>query len=183
MPIFLDRYLLPITHLLLGWLGVVGTVCAVYARTHATRYFRVGPGPGLFFVGFVVDSWHKWAQVVVIVVLSQVIYMLAMESVSPWIMNTVMDPKTTRIPTYSYTQIQYICNVYYTFAAVVQLVQVQVVVAQADLAAIVVLVDLLVSLVTTHLFVRGKEAIGPTESLPVDGEDALEDALVPSPDT
>lgn len=181
MPVFLDRYLLPITHLLLGWLGVVGTMCTVYARTHATRYFRFGPSAGLFFVGFAVDTWHKWAQVVVVVMFSQVIYMLAMESVSPWIMNTVMDPKATRIPVYSYAQIQYICNVYYTFAAVVQLVQVQVVVAQADLAAVVVLVDLVVSLVTTHLFVRGKDAVGPAESVPLDTEDALEDALVPSP--
>ena len=46
------------------------------------------------------------------------------------------------------------------FSAVVQLVQVQIVVAQADLAACIVFVDLIVSLITTHIFVTGKDRVG-----------------------
>ena len=160
MAISLDKYLLQITHVLVVWLLVVGISCTIYAKDHSIGYFRIGPSKNLVFVGFVLDTWSKWTQVVVLVIVSQIIYMLTMESVSPWIMNTVMDPKTTQIFHYSYSNIQYICNTYYMFSAVVQLVQVQIVVAQADLAACIVFVDLIVSLITTHIFVTGKDRVG-----------------------
>ena len=183
MALFLERLLLPITHMLVVWLVVVGCTCAVYAGVHNTGYFRIGPSPGVFFLGFAIDTWCKWGHVVGLVAVSQVVYMLTMESISPLIMNTVMDPKATRIPLYSYVQVQYICNVYYIFAAVVQLLQVQIVVAQADLAAVVVVVDCLVSLVTTHIFVRSKEAVGVDAALRGvaardEGDDGSAEALV-----
>lgn len=183
MTLFLERLLLPITHVLVSWLVVVGCTCAIYAGVHDTGYFRIGPSPSVFFLGFALDTWGKWGQVVGLVAVSQVIYMVTMESISPWIMNTVMDPKATRIPLYSYLQVQYICNVYYIFAAVVQLLQVQIVVAQADLAAVVVVVDCVVSLVTTHIFVKSKEAVGVDAVLRSggvddEGDDGSGEALV-----
>ncbi len=183
MTLFLERLLLPITHVLVSWLVVVGCTCAIYAGVHDTGYFRIGPSPSVFFLGFALDTWGKWGQVVGLVAVSQVIYMVTMESISPWIMNTVMDPKATRIPLYSYLQVQYICNVYYIFAAVVQLLQVQIVVAQADLAAVVVVVDCVVSLVTTHIFVKSKEAVGVDAVLrgggvDDEGDDGSGEALV-----
>lgn len=183
MTLFLERLLLPITHVLVAWLVVVGCTCAIYAGVHDTGYFRIGPSPSVFFLGFALDTWGKWGQVVGLVAVSQVIYMVTMESISPWIMNTVMDPKATRIPLYSYLQVQYICNVYYIFAAVVQLLQVQIVVAQADLAAVVVVVDCVVSLVTTHIFVKSKEAVGVDAVLRSggvedEGDDGSGEALV-----
>lgn len=183
MTLFLERLLLPITHVLVTWLVVVCCTCAIYAGVHDTGYFRIGPSPSVFFLGFALDTWGKWGQVVGLVAVSQVIYMVTMESISPWIMNTVMDPKATRIPLYSYLQVQYICNVYYIFAAVVQLLQVQIVVAQADLAAVVVVVDCVVSLVTTHIFVKSKEAVGVDAVLRSggvedEGDDGSGEALV-----
>ena len=38
--------------------------------------------------------------------------------------------------------------------------QVQIVVAQADLAAVIIAVDLIVSVCTTHMFLRSKESVG-----------------------
>ena len=68
-------------------------------------------------------------------------------------------------------QVQYICNVFYMFSATVQLLQVQIVVAQADLAAMIIAVDLIVSLCTTHMFLRSKESVG-TPVVAEEGEES-----------
>ena len=100
-----DRFVLPITHVLSAWIILVYASCAFYANIHSTRYFRIGPDSALLFLGFSIDTWGKWIQVVVLVCVTQCIFMLSSESVSPWIMNTVMDQKTTRISEYSYAQV------------------------------------------------------------------------------
>ena len=119
----LDKYIGSISIAIALWLGVLGGIGAVYVLGVKSAYFRWGPAPNLVFVGFPVDSWFRWCEVIVLASISQLLYMIATETVSPWIMNTVMDQKTTTIPIYSYFQVQMICNVYYMFAAVVQMVQ------------------------------------------------------------
>ena len=119
----LDKYIGSISIAIALWLGVLGGIGAVYVLGVQSQYFRWGPAPNLVFVGFPVDSWFRWCEVIVLASISQLLYMIATETVSPWIMNTVMDQKTTTIPIYSYFQVQMICNVYYMFAAVVQMVQ------------------------------------------------------------
>ena len=57
------------------------------------------------------------------------------------------------------------------FSATVQLLQVQIVVAQADLAAMIIAVDLIVSLCTTHMFLRSKESVG-TPVVAEEGEES-----------
>lgn len=52
--------------------------------------------------------------------------------------------------------------------------QVQVVVAQADLAACIIVIDLVVSIVTTHFFLRSKQKLG----VKIDAEqEELEDLM------
>ena len=41
MTLFLERLLLPITHVLVAWLVVVGCTCAIYAGVHGTGAWRV----------------------------------------------------------------------------------------------------------------------------------------------
>ena len=121
----LDKYIGAISIAIALWLCILGGLGAVYVVGVKSEYFRVGPASNLFFVGFRVDSWFRWCEVIALASISQLLYMVASETVSPWIMNTVMDQKTTVIPIYSYFQVQMICNVYYMFAAVVQMVQVR----------------------------------------------------------
>lgn len=106
-----DRFVLPITHVLSTWIVLVYASCAFYANIHPTRYFRIGPDAALLFLGFSIDTWGKWTQVVVLVCVTQCIFMLSSESVSPWIMNTVMDQKTTRIAEHSYARVRSVCCV------------------------------------------------------------------------
>ena len=66
----LERYLLQLGHVMLLWVGIVYSLCVVHATTHPTAYFRIGPGAGVRFLGFEVDTWSKWVHVVVVVIIS-----------------------------------------------------------------------------------------------------------------
>ena len=101
----MDRYIGPIACAVAVWLNLVLGFGVWYVWCYESKYFRWGPGNDVLFVGFAVDTWVKWAAVTAIAAVSQLLYMLATETISPWIMNTVMDQKTTTIVMYSYSEV------------------------------------------------------------------------------
>ena len=155
-PFSILSYNFALSIVLTIWTTCVVIVILIYTHKNGSTYIRFGPGDNVKIMQFPVASWHVWSYVFVSILFSQSLYIISTEMIRPWILNILMDPKSRDLGGYSYSQVQFMCFSYYTFAAVIQMFQVQAVMAQADFACTILGADLFISFITTHFFICEK---------------------------
>ena len=149
-----------ISYILLTWIVIVFSSIVSYSVLYDNNFLQLGPNNTLHFLYIAIDTWPKWVALTIFVVLTQILKVLADEIVSPWILNTIMDHKSTEVTTsamtVTYTEAQCICQTYYLFAASVKFITISITISQIDLVTVLIVTDIVVSLYTTHHFLRAK---------------------------
>lgn len=149
-----------ISYVLLSWILTVFSCIVLYSILYDNNFLQLGPNDTLHFVYIAIDTWPKWVGLTTFVVVTQILKVLADEIVSPWIINTIMDHKSTEVTTsamtVTYTEAQCICQTYYMFAASVKFITISITISQIDLVTVLIVTDIIVSIYTTHHFLRAK---------------------------
>ena len=143
-----------ISYLLVIWMGLMVIGLVVYS-TSDLDLFKWGPNISLLFLDIVIDTWTKWAALIIFITITQILKVFADEIISPFILNTIMDHKEKEM-FFSYFETQIICQTYYTFSAFTKIIYVSIAISQIDCILVVIFTDIIVSIYTTHDFLRNK---------------------------
>ena len=118
---------------------------------HGRSFFRWGPTEELFFISIQINTWARWSTLIVFVFVTSVQKLLGDEIISPWIINSLMDPKEHNFRT-SWVETQVTTQGYYAFCVLTRFVQISVSITQFDFVCVLLVTDLFVSFCTTHMF-------------------------------
>jgi hypothetical protein len=71
------------------------TVAVAYSQSGSQdkTFLHVGPSQHTTVMGILIDTWHKWILVMVFAFTNTCINEFIGNSLSPWIINTLQDPK------------------------------------------------------------------------------------------
>jgi len=140
------------SYVLLVWIFFVLSGFVIYSLND-TGFVKWGPNKSLFFLDIMIDTWQKWAGLIVFIMITQTLKVLADEIISPFIINTIMDHKEKEM-VFSYSVSQFICQVYYIFSGIAKVIHVSIAMSQVDCILVVLLTDLIISTYTTHIFLE-----------------------------
>jgi hypothetical protein len=83
---------------------IVATIIAFLATDQSTNDFlRIGPSPQTKILGIKIDSWEKWQLAIVFGTLITFINDFISVALGPFFINTILDPKETRLPYSKFT--------------------------------------------------------------------------------
>lgn len=138
--------------------------CVVFQITYSVcsdtyTFFELGPSSNLISVGIKIDTWSKWNVFLLFVIVTQIVKVLADETISPWIINTVMDHKCYNITEYTPSEVHILCQSYYAFSGLVSFIKVVICTTQVDFVLCLILTDCIVSFFTTRHFLKDKTFI------------------------
>lgn len=136
-------------------IALVAVALALYSALYDNTFLHIGPNDTLLFMRIKIDSWSKWTALTAFVVVTQGLKVLADEIISPWIVNTIMDHKCVSVA-FGYRDAQLICQTYYLFASTVKFITISITISQIDLVAVLIATDMLVSVYTTHCYLKCK---------------------------
>jgi hypothetical protein len=126
--------------------------------TDESKFFHFGPSAELKSAGILIDTWMKWAFLMFLVCVTQSVKVCADETISPWIINNVMDDDKDILTDITPFEIQGMCQLYYFFSAIVSFINVVIYTTQIDFVLALVLIDLLVSFFTTRHYIQKKKS-------------------------
>ena len=135
-------------------MGIMVVGLVVYS-TSDLNLFKWGPNSSLQFLDIVIDTWPKWAVLIIFIIVTQILKVFADEIISPFILNTIMDHKEKEM-FFSYFESQIICQTYYMFSGITKVIYVSIAISQIDCILVVLFTDIIVSIYTTHIFLRNK---------------------------
>lgn len=138
------------------WLWLLAVAIFLYTISaeevqHGRSFFRWGPTEELSFLSVKINTWTRWSMLMAFVFVTSVQKLLGDEIISPWILNSLMDPKEHDFRT-SWTETQVTTQGYYAFSVLTRFVQISVSVTQFDFVCVLLATDLVVSFCTTHMF-------------------------------
>jgi hypothetical protein len=120
-------------------------------------FFHLGPSANALFFGKPIDTWPKYAGIVIYIVIQQIISTYGLETISPWMINQVQNRRVTRMRERN-VEILAIILCWYTYMWISRVVSIQILLSQIDFLAIVLLVDLATTFfVTYHYYLRRKQ--------------------------
>lgn len=152
--------------ILIAYLIVLFACQTVYLYAfNESSFFRVGPSQTLTIAGVCVDTWGKWVLFMLIIATTQTVKVLADELISPWIIINVMDTTKRTILNLTQVEVHLMCQTYYLFSGIVSFVKVMVYISQIDFVAILIMVDCVVSFITTRHYLDGKQFISDVYTL------------------
>jgi len=79
--------------LAIGWTVLIGLGVGLVSARDGTAFLHVGPGGDAQFFGFPIDSWGRWAGVVLYGACSQIVRSLISATLYPFMTNVVRDHK------------------------------------------------------------------------------------------
>lgn len=91
---------------------LVGAIFFFGQADSDTMFVHWGPSNNTVFGGMRVDSWPRWAFVMSYSVLSQVVYSVVSNTLSPYVSNVIRDHKTPREDKGGYTRGQLLVQLY-----------------------------------------------------------------------
>jgi hypothetical protein len=143
-----------ICNLLLIWLFIV-IVLFFWLGTKSIPFFTFGPSKHTQIIGLKIDTWGKWTGVVLLTATNTIFTEYVFDFLQPWIMTTVIDPKTINLPLpkQDMLYISVVCSVYRT---IIQVVMMYIMLSQVDFLIVRVAADTLVTVVTTQHILQEK---------------------------
>jgi hypothetical protein len=143
-------------NLLLGWL-VIYLLLFWALGVFENTYFLLGPNESFRFLGVQVDTWSKYAGVMIFQVISVAMEICTGDIVWPWIITNVQDDTKTMLP-YSRVKSWYIVQAVFFYGDVRQIFSIFLSLSQVDLA----LVAIVESQVITYFWTKPHWLAGKT---------------------
>jgi len=138
------------------WLVVVLGIMIEIGIFSNSQFVAFGPRPTLSFMKVPIDSYYKYNMLIVMIVLHTFITDFIADSLSPHVLNVVQDPKTKYIPHRPQTYLL-ITTVWALYCSITQLFAIFIAFAQLDLLLVRLASDIIANMVTTSLYLQGKE--------------------------
>jgi len=140
---------------LMGWLTVVMTVFKDIGLLD-TSFMSFGPSPTAKFMGVVLDTWYKWGMVAGFTLVNTSVNDFMSDAISPWLLNTITDPKSKFIPYPKYVCLG-ISQLWSVYCNLMSVFGMFLAMTQMDFVLIRMLADLTVNTYTNLKFMRFKE--------------------------
>lgn len=121
-----------------------------------TDYINFGPSVEAKFISVPIDNWYKWFLIAFFMFFNTVINVFIIETVYPWIANTVQDHKNIYLP-YNKKTCLFICQSYYLYNNIFYMFNIFGMFIQIDFLFIKMFADLLTSYFTTSQYLKYKE--------------------------
>jgi len=150
------------------WL-LVHAATFYYLGVFDSRYFSFGPHPRLWFVGAVIDTWHRWMALVGVRVVGVCLETLVDDAIPRWVRTVFWNiPAAQKSIPYPVWQCRLIILAYDGYVIVVTLFRIYIFLLQADIALFVILAHLMTRqlCVVTH-WLRGRKYRAPRDAHPV----------------
>jgi len=142
------------------WIFTVVVLCVLYnVYCEQSDFFRFGPSSRLEFFGIKIHTWGRYTCCVGFLVLTQALKVFADETISPFIINEIMQNspgETTIADNFTYMELQRLCQSYYVFSGIAKLVTVFVSLTRIDLIMSILITDVFISVYTTDRFLKIK---------------------------
>ena len=146
--------------IIIAYLSILFVCQFIYIwYANESDFFRVGPSATLVSAGIHINTWPKWSFLMVIVSSTQIVKVLADETISPWIINNVMDEKHEILRGTTEAKIQGMCQLYYLFSGVVGFLKVIFYTTQIDAVIVLISLDCLISYFTTKYYLQNKTIV------------------------
>jgi hypothetical protein len=121
-----------------------------------SKFMRFGPSPDTMFMSTPIDTWYRYSLVALFTFLNTSVNDFLGDSLSPFILNIIADPKTRYIP-----YPKYICvllnQLWSVYVNVMGVLSLFLSLTQADFIVIRTAADLCVSMYTNYKFLQNKE--------------------------
>ena len=140
--------------LLIFWLVIVIIILGDIGLFQ-TSFMRIGPSTETKFIGITLDTYYKYNFVCVFCFISTAINDLASDSLSPFIMTVICDPKSRFIP-YSKRTCITITQLWSFYVNAMGVFSVFLSLSQVDFVIIRCVADLTVNMYTSSVFLRNK---------------------------
>lgn len=137
------------------WIVAVVASSVLYNVYHGqSHFFSFGPSEHMELFNVKIHTWWRYTGVMTFLVCTQALKVFADETVSPFILNEVMQSsqQTTLIDNFSYIELQFMCQSYYTFSGISKLLTVFVSLTRVDLVLAIICTDVGISIYTTDHF-------------------------------
>ena len=122
------------------------------------EFILFGPSESLRFLKIQIHTWPRYIVLVCFLICTQALKVFADETISPFIINEIMQHTTEThiIDNFSYLELQCVCQSYYIFSAMSKLVAIFTSLTQIDLILALILTDIIISVNTTNFFLKMK---------------------------
>jgi len=141
------------------WIVTVVSLSVLYnVYNKQSDFFSFGPSQRLEFLEIKIHTWCRYTGVLIFLVCTQALKVFADETVSPFIINEIMQhsQETTIADNFSYMELQCLCQSYYVFSGISKLVTVFVSLTRVDLVLAIICTDVAISIYTTDRFLKTK---------------------------
>lgn len=159
IPKYLKKFFMDlrwVSILMFVWLIIVLCIMVEIGIFSNSQFVAFGPRPELSFMKVPIDSYYKYNMLIALIVLHTFITDFIADSLSPHVLNVVQDPKTKFIPHRPMTYIV-ITTVWAFYCSITQLFAIFIAFAQLDLLLVRLASDIFANMLTTSLYLHGKE--------------------------
>jgi len=151
---FMDLRLVSV--LMTIWLIIVILIMIEIGIFSNSSFVAFGPRKELSFIKVPIDTYYKYNMLIVMIISHTFITDFIADSLSPHVLNVVQDPKTKYIPHKPYTYFG-VTTIWAVYCSITQLFAIFIAFAQLDLLLVRLISDVCANLVTTNLYLHGKE--------------------------
>jgi hypothetical protein len=140
---------------LVVWLLVV-LACFADLGVMESKFIAFGPTEHTWLMGIAINTWRRWWCVAGFTFVNTAINDFVGDSVVPWIVNVLQDPKTRYLP-YSKFTCWSITQTYSVYVNVMSIFGIHLLLSQLDFMLIRMLADGIVNVYTTYTFMAHKK--------------------------
>lgn len=152
--IFIDLRLVSV--LMIIWLIFVILIMIEIGIFSNSDFVAFGPRKQLSFMKVPIDTYYKYNMLITMIILHTIITDFIADSLSPHVLNIVQDPKTRYIPHKPITYIS-ITTIWSFYCSISQIFVIFIAFAQLDLLLVRLFSDIFANMVTTNLYLSGKQ--------------------------
>lgn len=143
-----------ISRILFSWLTILITLIAVMSYNDGNVHTNIGPNDSLIIFGTTINTYSKYAAVVVLCICNSAFRTINLNIIHPWIINNIQDTKIYfKVNTYYAYEITAIHAVY---GFIDWYFYMNIILSQIDLFFVEMIVDLTMALLTTRHYLRIK---------------------------
>lgn len=154
-------------------MAIVASLASTAAVTKSS-FWAVGPNKGTSLLGVPLDTWESWGSVAALAFVGTLMHEFIIDSLGPWVQNSVQDHKSHDLPYNSRLVCHLILQVYTAYTHLATFAFLVLYTTQVDILLIRMVADLMVTAFSTHIFLADKEASKPP---PIDVALVLEEDL------
>lgn len=119
-------------------------------------FVRFGPSSRVKFFRTPIDTWGRWFAVVGYTLINQLIQTYGLETITPWMLNSVQNKKDLDLA-FSPAVTQIVIQIWYIYLWTGRIFGIQIMLSQIDFLVVVLFSDLVMTFITTGMYIRHKK--------------------------